>query len=60
MGAGIGVVFGLLIAAVLPPDSPLGWAVEELVFPAGCALVIFTSETLSRLLPEDTAPSAPA
>jgi hypothetical protein len=60
LGAAIGVVFGLLIAAVLPPDSALGWVVEELVFPIGCALVIFASETLTRLLPEDTAPGAEA
>ena len=50
-GAVVGVVFGLLIAAVLPPDSLLGWGVEELVFPVGCALVIFASETMTRLLP---------
>lgn len=55
-GLGIGLLFGLLIGVVLPPANLLGWAVKELVFPTGCALVIFASETLTRLLPEAHAP----
>ena len=57
-GAGVGLLFGLLIALVLPPETLIGWVVEELVFPTGCALIIFTSETLTALLPEDTIPGA--
>jgi hypothetical protein len=57
-GLATGVVFGLLIAAVLPPSNLLGWTVEELVFPTGCALIIYASETLTRLLPEGPAPVA--
>ena len=60
MGAAIGIVFGALIAVFITPDSPLGFVVEEIVFPSGCALIIFASETLARLLPEDVAPSPPA
>ena len=53
--AAIGIVFGLIIALFLPPDSLLGWFVEELVFPTGCALIVFASETLVHLLPEEAA-----
>ena len=57
-GLAIGVVFGPLIALFLAPDSLVGWIVEELVFPAGCALVIFASETLTRLPPEEAGTTA--
>jgi hypothetical protein len=60
VGAAIGVVFGLVIAIFLPPGSLLGWIVEEIVFPTGCSLVIFTSVTLAELLPDDEAPPEPA
>src|SRR3954452_291343 len=53
VGLAIGVVFGLIIAVFLPPDSALGWVTEELIFPTGCALVIFASETLTHLMPGD-------
>lgn len=51
LGLLVGIIFGPLIALFLPPDSPLGWIVEELVFPTGCTLVVFASETLTQLLP---------
>lgn len=57
-GAGVGLLFGLVSAAILPPETLIGWAVEELVFPIGCALIIFVSETMTQLLPEDPAPGA--
>jgi hypothetical protein len=53
LGAGLGLVSGLVIALLLPSDSVIGWFVEELVFPAGCALIVFASETLTRLLPAE-------
>ncbi|MEO8286830.1 MAG: hypothetical protein ABI670_10390 [Chloroflexota bacterium] len=59
-GAVIGVVFGLLIALFLPPDSLLNWGVEEVVFPTGCALIVFASETLTQLLPDNTLPTISA
>lgn len=59
VGATVGVLSGPIIAAVFPPASFLDWAVEELVFPTGCALVVFASETLTQLLPEE-APTASA
>jgi hypothetical protein len=58
LGAIVGVIFGLIIAFFLTPDSLVGWVVEELVFPTGCALIVFTSETLTKLLPDDS-PTAP-
>jgi hypothetical protein len=60
LGLAVGILFGPLIALFLTPDSLLGWMLEELVFPTGCALIIFASETLTRLLPEDAAPGTPA
>ncbi|MDQ6695414.1 MAG: hypothetical protein M3014_13525 [Chloroflexota bacterium] len=53
LGLAVGVVFGLLIELFLKPASLLGWIVAELIFPAGCALVVFASETLKQLLPEE-------
>lgn len=52
LGLLIGVLFGAVIAAFLPPDSLIGWVAEEAVFPAGCSLIVFVSETLVHLLPE--------
>ncbi len=60
LGLAVGIVFGLLIALFLAPDSFLGWIVEEVVFPTGCALIVFVSDTLVQLLPEDTVPKTPA
>ena len=58
----ITIGFGALTAILLSPVSLLAWGVREIVFPAGCALIIFASETRTRLVPEvgDAAPSAPA
>lgn len=53
LGLTVGVVFGLIILMFLQPDSLMGWIVEEVVFPTGCALVVFASETLKQLLPEE-------
>ena len=52
LGLVIGLLFGAVIAAFLPPDSLLGWVAEEAVFPAGCSLIVFVSETLIRFLPQ--------
>jgi hypothetical protein len=54
IGLVIGLLFGALIAAFLPPDSLLGWVAEEAVFPAGCSLIVFVSETLVHLLPQSS------
>lgn len=53
LGLAVGIVFGPMIALFLRPDSLLGWIVKELVFPTGCALVVFASETLKQFLPEE-------
>jgi hypothetical protein len=55
LGAVVGAVFGLIIALFLAPSSLIAWLVKEIVFPTGCALIIFVSETLAELLPEDEA-----
>jgi hypothetical protein len=60
LGLGVGMLFGPLIALFLTPDSLLGWLLEELLFPTACALIIFASETLTRMLPEETVPGTPA
>jgi hypothetical protein len=60
LGALVGLIFGLVIAYFLTPDSLVGWIVEELVFPTGCALIVFASETLTRLLPDDTPAASPS
>lgn len=52
LGLGIGLLFGAVIAAFLPPDSFVGWVAEEAVFPTACSLIVFVSETLTRFLPE--------
>ena len=52
LGLVIGLLFGAVIAVFLPPDSLIGWVAEEAVFPAGCSLIVFVSETLTRFLPE--------
>jgi hypothetical protein len=57
-GAGVGLLFGLLIAAILPPATLVGWVVAELVFPTGCALILFVSETMTQLLPDEATPGA--
>jgi hypothetical protein len=59
-GAVVGLTFGVGRAVLLPPPTLVGWLVTELVFPIGCALIIFASETLSKLLPEESASDAPA
>lgn len=48
LGLVLGALFGVVIALLLPPDSLLGWVVEELVFPAGCSLIVFVSETVTE------------
>jgi hypothetical protein len=53
LGFTVGLVFGLIFLLFLQPDSFVGWTVEEIVFPTGCALVVFASETLKQLLPEE-------
>ena len=55
VGLAIGLAFGLIFTLFLQSDSILGWITEELVFPTGCALVVFTSETLTHLLPAEAA-----
>lgn len=59
LGLGIGIVFGPLIALFLTPDSLLGWLLEELLFPTACALIVFASETLTRILPEERVTGTP-
>lgn len=53
LGLMVGLLFGPLIAAFLPPDNIISWVAEELVFPIGCALIIYASETLAGLLPAE-------
>lgn len=55
LGAVVGTAFGLIISLFLAPNSLIAWLVKEIVFPTGCALIIFVSETLAELLPEDEA-----
>jgi hypothetical protein len=55
LGAVVGAMFGLVISIFVVPSSLIGWVVKEIVFPTGCALIIFVSETLAELLPEDEA-----
>jgi hypothetical protein len=50
LGVLVGVVIGAVIAAFLPPDDLVGWLVEEIVFPAGCAIIIFASEVLVNVI----------
>ncbi|HST03729.1 MAG TPA: hypothetical protein VLQ48_03235 [Chloroflexia bacterium] len=57
LGVLVGVIFGAIIAAFITPDDLGGWIAEELVFPAGCALIIFVSEVLVGVLNADTGPS---
>lgn len=56
-GLGLGVVFGGLIWAVSPHGAlqPLSaerltWAVNEVLFPAGCATILYVSRALGRRL----------
>ena len=57
LGAGLatGLVFGGAIFAFSIPAQPsvavmLSWGVNELVFPVGCALIIFVSDVLGKKL----------
>ncbi len=53
LGLGIGVLFGLFIAAFVSPPSFLNWVEAEVVFPTGCALIVYVSQTPTQLLPDD-------
>lgn len=57
-GLGVGVLFGTLILAILvynvagglSPPKLVGQAVNEILFPVGCSLVLFASNALGRRL----------
>jgi hypothetical protein len=53
VGCGTGVFFGSLVLALtsqaaLTTVTLLAWGVNEVLFPVGCSLIIFTAETLGK------------
>lgn len=64
VGLGVGAVFGSVVLTIVvmsaapPPPAPklAGLAVNELLFPAGCALVLSAANTIGRRLAASPAP----
>jgi hypothetical protein len=58
VGAAVGITFGSLIVAIIMHSAPnpiphpalVGRAVNELLFPVGCSLVLYAAEVLGRKL----------
>ena len=64
-GAAVGLVFGSLIVYVLMTSAPkpipypalVGRAVNELLFPLGCSMVLYTAEIMGKRLSREPVPS---
>lgn len=59
VGAAVGITFGSLIVGIIIQSAPkpiphpalVGRAVNELLFPVGCSLVLYAAEVLGKRLP---------
>ncbi len=51
-GLGVGLIFGSMVLRLTPPDDraaglSVAWAVNELLFPVGCSVIVFLSRLWS-------------